>query len=462
MIYQKKIECKYSYDIVVCGGGYAGFAAAYAAAREGKKVLLVEKGSCLGGVGTDGLVNHILGVRYIDHNDEITTCVAGIFKMLEEELIQRGGALPLDRDSLSLTPHGWGKGLGTGLIYDKEYMKLLLEEKLTEVGVKILYQTDIIDVVLEHDEIRAVVVHNKSGLFSIEGTNFIDATGDGDVCFLSGCSMEKGDEEGGMAAASLELHLENVDLEELTDYMRRTRDIRFRTIINELKEKGEWDYPYDIFISVLLTQTDVFMINTIRQVGVDGTDGQSISDAILDGRKENFKLLETARKYFPGFRNAKIRQIAPVLGIRETRRLKGRYMLSVEDLLNGVIFDDTIALSAYGWDMPHPKKPSYQPFHENGLTKKLPYTMIPYRSLLPVEISNLIAAGRCISVEREVSGSVRVMGPCIAIGEAAGIAATLAMESKVGFKDVNVRQLKEQIQTYGGIHEISQVEVVEG
>ena len=237
--------------------------------------------------------------------------------------------------------------------------------------------------------------------------------------------------------------------------MRSTGDVRFRAIINKLKEAGIWKFPYEIFISVMLTKKDIFMINTIRQVGIDGTNIDSLSRGITDGRKENFELFEIARKYFPGFGNARVREIAPIIGIRETRRIIGEYTLTVEDLITGNTFNDSIALSGYGWDLPNPKKPSYQPFH--GVARKSKITQIPYRCLLPKGINNLIAVGRCISVEREVLGPVRVMGPCIAMGEAAGIATALALNENIAYNKVDTIALRKKIVKSGGLVDSQQV-----
>ena len=454
MIYSKEICTKESFDVVVCGGGFSGFAAAYAAAREGSRVIIVEKNTCLGGVGTQGLVNHILGVRSLK-DGELKTCVGGIFEKIENCLVKNGGGVDVNTVDFKLNPHGWLGGLATGLIFDNEKMKLLLEDMLESQGVKILYMTDIIDVVKEGNCLKGIVVHNKSGLYVIEGKYFVDATGDADICRFSGCGIDKGDENGGMAAASLEMHVENVEYEELTQYMADTKDVRFKALINKLIETGEWTFPYEIFISVMLTKKDVFMINTIRQVDIDGTDADSLSAGVVNGRKENFKLLEIMKKHFPGFENAVIRQVAPVIGIRETNRIEGEYTLSVEDLVTGRDFEDGIALSAYGWDLPNPKKPSHQPFAE--VARKSSYTQIPYRCLLPKGIDNLITAGRCISVEREVLGPVRVMGPCLAMGEAAGIASALAIKNETDYKNIDIDNLRRRIVENGGFVDRKQV-----
>lgn len=454
MLYSREICTKESFEVVVCGGGFSGFAAAYAAAREGAKVALIERNSALGGVGTNGLVNHILGVRYAENN-KLKTCVGGIFEKIEKSLLEADGGIDANTVDLGLNPHGWLPALGAGFIFDGEKMKLLLENMLEDAGVKLLYMTDIIDVIKEKNKLTGIVVHNKSGLYIIEGKYFVDATGDADICKLSGFEVIKGDENMEMAAASLEMHVENVDYKELTEYMRKTGDVRFRAIIEGLKKTGEWTFPYDIFISVMLTEKDTFMINTIRQVGIDGTDADSLTEGIIKGRKENFELLNVMQKRFPGFKNAKIRYIAPAIGIRETNRIKGEYTLTAEDLISGRDFQDGIALSAYGWDMPNPKRPSFQPFH--GVEKSSPYTQIPYRCLLPKGTDNLIAVGRCISVEREVLGPVRVMGPCIAMGEAAGIASGLALSAGESYINVNTDALRSKIISCGGFVDRNQV-----
>ena len=453
-MYPEKLKIKENYDIVVCGGGFAGFSAAYSAAREGAKVLIIDKNGCLGGVGTAGLVNHILGARLI-LDDKIYQSVGGLYKTLEQRLVTKGFAVDYKKVDLILNPHGWYPSLGIGVVFDGEYIKLELEQMLFEVGCEILYYTHIIDVVSENEQVSGVVVNNKSGTYVIGGKYFVDATGDADICRAFGLNFKKGDEDGGMAAASLEMHVDGVDSAVLSEYMKTTGDLRFKNIISQLKQNGEWTFDYDIFISVMLCENDKFMINTIRQTGVDGTDARSLSKAVIDGRKENYKLLDIMKKHFPGFKNAKIYKIAPSVGIRETVRIDGEYTLTVDDLINGTMFDDVIAMSSYGWDLPHPKKPSFQPFL--GIQKKLPYTFIPYRCLVPKNSHNIIVAGRCISVEREVLGPIRVMAPCIAMGEAAGIAAYMSMIDNVDFKDINVSELKQKVSKYGGITDLSEI-----
>ncbi|MBR5452682.1 MAG: FAD-dependent oxidoreductase [Clostridia bacterium] len=450
MIYSKELKCEEkAYDLIVCGGGVSGFAAALAAAEEGMRVLLIERGGCIGGVATQGMVNHILGGRTYRDGGTVTS-IGGIYKRLEERLLSLNAAVDVNRVDFSVSPpHGWSRTLSAGVIINGETAKLTFERFLTENGVDILYNTAVVDVIRENEKTLAgLVIHNKSGLSYVCGKYFADTTGDADIAALAGCPYFVGDDEGGVAPASLELHVDNVDSEALSEYMRETNDFRFKNLIGPLREKGIWDFPYEIFISVMMTEKDVFMINTNRMVGIDALDARSVTQGIIDAREENYKLFEIMKNHFPGFGNARIRSIAPALGIRESRRIVGEYVLTVDDLIGESSFDDAIAYSVYGWDLPDPKKPSLQP--DTGKHKPL-YTPIPYRCLLPQGVDNLIVAGRCISVERPVLGPVRVMAPCIAMGEAAGCAAGLALSGDLPYKDVDVTALRERIILRGGM-----------
>ncbi len=449
MLYSREIPEKKQVDLLVAGGGFAGFAAAYAAAREGLHVLLIERNCCLGGVGTSGLVTDILGAKYIDGEGNVTLTAGDVFEQIEKRLLKRGAAVDIKDVDFNRTPHGWLRGLAHGLIFDKEEMKLLLEEMLSEVGAELLYATEIVDVIKSGDTVQSVIVHNKNGLCAIGADRFVDATGDADLVRLAGCPVFKGDADGGLSAASLEMQVENVDDAVLTEYMDRTGDRRFKAIIAELTERGVWRFPYNIFISVKLVREGTYMINTIRQVGVDGSDAEHLTRAVLDGRRENYELFSIMRQYFPGFSKASVREIAPSIGIRETYRIDSEYILTVDDLASGKTFSDSVALSSYGWDMPHPKDPNLHPAAD--IARPSPYSPIPYRCLLPKGVDNLITVGRCIGAEREVLGPLRVMGAVIAMGTAAGIAAAVAKEYGRPFRDVPVKELRRRITARGGI-----------
>jgi len=438
------------HDLVVCGGGPSGIAAALAAARAGLSVLLVEATGQLGGVGTSCGVSHLLGGRTADNT---RACVGGIFLEVAKELAAHGGAVnPETILEEKYPPYGWFPSLATGVPFDPDAMAALLDEKMLAAGVEVSYFTSFVDVRVEAARITHVTIFNKSGLSAVPAKAVVDATGDADVAARSGCQVVKGRADDGlMTPASLIFTVERVDQDALAGYIRANDSPRFRELIQRLRETGEWTFPYDILISVQGVEKGTFMINTTRLCDVDGTDGRSLSRGMMAGRKEVHRLFDLMRKRFPGFANARIKSIAPSLGVRETRRIVGEFVYTVEDVLAGRDFEDTIGLSGYGWDLPDPKQPSLQPMHEKKARMKRPYTPIPYRCMVPRPITNLICPGRAISVEREVLGPLRVMAPCYAMGEAAGLAAAQVAREGTAFKVVDIRRLRETLLRDGAI-----------
>jgi hypothetical protein len=252
-----------------------------------------------------------------------------------------------------------------------------------------------------------------------------------------------------MTPTSLTFHVDGVDQDALSEYIHTHNAPRFRKKIAELRESGQWTFPYEIFISVQLDRPGTMMINTTRLVGIDGTDGASKSEGMMRGRDEVQALMALMCKHFPGFSAARLKAVAPVLGVRETRRVQGEFVLSVADLNAGKRFADTVGFSAYGWDLPNPVRPSDNPSHG----RKRPLTPIPYRVLLPAGIENLVCPGRAISVERAVLGPLRVTAPCMAMGEAAGLAAVQVVGKGRPFSGVDTELLRKQLADSGAVVE---------
>ncbi len=451
----RQIPVAEAYDVVVCGGGPSGCAAALAARREGLNVLLVEGQSQLGGMATSGLVSHWLGGR-TQNGDWV---VGGLFRTLAQEAASRGCAkipeLPKDR---VYQPHGWLPWFIHGIPLDPFAMAQFLDEKLLTAGVDLLLETRAIAAEVRHGQITHVVTQNKSGLEAVRAAAVIDATGDADLAALSGCEVQVGREADGlMTPASLTFHLYNVDHQVLGQAIETGKTPKFREKIQELRQKGEWPFPYDIFITVQLVQPDVVMVNTMRLPGVNGIDGRSRTKGLVEGRKEAFELLKIFRKHFPGFQNAQMKAVAALLGIRETRRIKGDFSLRVADLREGPELPDTVGFSMYGWDLPDPHRPSVQPLVDESTGKyidkvqKTLSTPIPYRILVPRPVTNLLCPGRAVSVERDVLGPLRVMAPCMAMGEACGTAAAQMVRDKIAAADVSVPRLKARLREMGAI-----------
>ena len=439
-----------AYDAVVCGGGTAGCPAALAAARQGLSVLVIENLGQLGGTGTSGQVSHWLGGRLGDD----TWVVGGIFKELSEEAAAEGIALiPHDTDPPSkYTPHGWHKGLLHGIPFDPHLMAGYLDRKMTADHVDVLLHSRIVDLVKGGAHISHIIFHNKSGLQAVRAGTVIDATGDADIAALAGCPHDKGrDEDHAMTAVTLEVHVDNVDQDVYAGYVYEHDEPRMREFIKRKRTEGSWTQNTDIFICVQLTEAGVMMLNTTRVCEIDGTDGASVTLGMQQGRAEIDRLIGFLREHMPGFANVRIKSIAPMLGVRETRRIHGQYRLTVDDVAAGRQFADTIGLSSYGWDLADPRHPSYQPMHGRP---KPPVTPIPYGILVPQNTDNLICPGRSVSVEREGLGPLRVMAPVMAMGEAAGIAAAQVARKGIPFAAVDTEALRGELQQGNAILEL--------
>jgi len=464
IFYERSIPVFGEYDVVVCGGGPSGCTAVLAAQKEGLKTLLVEGMGQLGGMAVTGHVSHWLGGR----TQEGEWVVGGLFKSLAEEAAGRGYAvLPKLKEGEKYHPHGWYNWFIHGIPLDPFSVDLLLDEKMEKAGVNVLLHTQVVDALIEGEKITHILMYNRSGLQAVRTKAVIDATGNAEIAIKSGCETikgRKGDHK--MTPASLIFHVYNVDQDALTRYIEKENDPKLRNFISQLRKKNEWDFPYDIFISTQLVEKGEFYINTNRLTGVDGTDGDSISDGMRRGRKEIHKLMNIFRKYIPGFEKARIKTIAPQMGIRETRRIIGDFVLTVEDLAQDREFDDCIGFSMYGWDLPDPDKPSIQPFANDEVTgykykiRKGLSTPLPFRIMIPRPVRNLICPGRAVSVEGQVLGPVRVMAPCMAMGEAAGMASKQVIDNGISYAEIDIQELRKKLKRVGAIVEKSQLPVI--
>jgi len=429
-------------DVLVCGGGPAGFAAAIAAARLGKKVMLIERYGCLGGVATSCLVGIWLGSY---SRDGVYPVIGGIFTEIVEKMAAQGGAVRACDDPPSGTRHlGYASWHGRTVPFEYECCKRVMEQMVLQAGIKLRYFTSLLEPKVENDRIDGVFVHSANGIEYIQAQVLIDTTGDATLASRAGCPTVKGREEDGlMSAPTLIFTVEDVDSAAFEDYCRSTGDVRFRAAIAEFEKHSKWPFAFKAINCCEMIRRGSFFINTGQIVGIDGTNADDITAAMVKGREQSLELMEMLKRIVPGFAHARLTQTAPMLGVRDTRRIAGQYRVTVDDVIKGVRFDDTIALSGYQWDMADPKYPTKQRMEDTVISR--PYAEIPYRSLVPQKIKNLIVAGRCVSCEWDVLGLFRIMPACFAMGQAAGTAADIAVRHRVDFSDVKPAMLRQQL-----------------
>lgn len=435
-------------DVLVCGGGPAGVGAAIAAARLGARTMLVEQWGCLGGVATNTLVGVWLGSY---SRDGAYPVIGGVFNELVERLVAEGAAIPPARAAVDGGRHiGYANWHKRVIPFEFEPCKRVCEQMALEAGVRLRYFTTVLAPQLNGQRIEGAVVHSKSGLEFIPAATVVDATGDADIAFRAGCPVEVGREEDGlMSPATTILLVEDVDAAAFEAYCLETGDIRLRDVIARIRAREAWPFPFEIIICCETLKRGRFFINTLRQTGLDGTNADDLTRGMIEGRRQAVLLLDLMRRYVPGFAGARLVQTSPVLGIRDTRRIVGRYRVSVADAAEGRRYADTIALSGYQWDMADPKRPSHQ--RMEGQAMALPYVEIPYRSLLPQSIDNLIVAGRCLSAAWDALGILRIMPACVATGQAAGTAAALAAREGRPLRQVDSAELRASLVAGGAI-----------
>lgn len=406
------------YDVVVLGGGPAGMAAAASAADHGARVLLVERYGFLGGMGTAAGVTNFCGL-HANVFGEIRQVVHGV----ADELLERIRGL----DGLS-EPH-LVLGKVHAQAYDMAAFKCAADAMLVARGVEIVFHALAAGVQRADDgRIETLFVETKSGRQAVRGRVFIDASGDGDLAHAAGIAMEKGDAHGAMLYPTLMFRVGDVDAARAGEAWRS-----IPRLMDEAEANGEFRFPRRGAIVRPQKRAYEWRVNVTQLrnpdgSAADGTEVRSLSAAELEGRRQIVDYVRFLRQKAPGFENAYVLEIAPQVGIRETRRLLGEYMLSGEDVLACASFDDAIGVN--GWPLEIHVAGDVQ-WRWPPIPESRGYNQLPYRMLLPRaargEAKNLLVAGRCASMTHEGQSAARVSGACFAMGQAAGAAAALAL-----------------------------------
>lgn len=426
-------------EVLVVGGGCAGLAAAVCAARRGHRTLLVDRAYCLGGTATNGMVGPFMTCSDPEGKQEI---IKGFFREFVERMIAAGGAL----DPMSIRNgdeySAWHiHGHQNITPFNIDTYKIVAEDLCRENSVELLYGTTVCDTVLSPDEktLAGIVCLAKEGLVFIRARMVIDCTGDADVAYLAGCPVMKGDEETGeMQAASLFFTIDGVN-EAVLEERLKSRGIDamgFKEEIAQAVAAGEYPVPRRK-LGAYKNCDGTWRINATRILGADGTCSQELTRIATEGRQQVRAIFKFLRKYVRGFENIRLLASASMPGVRETRRIKGEFILQEEDIANGKMFPDAVAVCSNSRDNHRGVVGTY-------ITSTCNYSL-PYRMLLPQGVENLLAAGRCVSCSRPVLSAIRVMPPCFALGQAAGNAAALALDSGVAPRDIDTDVLRERL-----------------
>ena len=424
LTYSNSISYLGEYEVCVIGGGPAGVCAAIEAAREGKKTVIVESTGMLGGMATAALVGPFM-TCYDSKGEE--RVVRGLFDEIVERTIALGGAIsPDDTDAPSVYTSFLKKYHRRVTPFDSYTLQLTLDRMCIEAGVEIFLYTKYVDSVCKDGAIDSIVLAAPEGLVALKSKLYIDCTGNADVAEKSGVQTWWGSEDG-MPPQPGTLFFEVDDADDEAFLGRGCRP----------------KLPTKCYRKPI---PGTYKVNHYRVYGVNANSARSMTDAHIEAREQVLDsyrdLLETE-----GFEHCKITQVAPVLGIRESRHIVGKYRLTVNDISEGVFFDDTVVVFGYGMDVHSRDGQISDGFHG----KVAPKYTIPYRSLVPEGCSNLLVAGRPISAESQAAGAFRVIPACMAMGQAAGQASAIALNSGKSVGEIDTDLLRTNLRDHGAI-----------
>ncbi|HEY3676277.1 MAG TPA: FAD-dependent oxidoreductase [Candidatus Tumulicola sp.] len=438
-------------DVLVVGGGNAGCAAAIAASRHGARTLLVERYGFLGGTATAAMVGPWM--TFHSGSDRI---VGGIAQEIVERLMAKGASPGHVADSsdyvATITP------------FDPEVHKALLFEMMREAGVELLLHAYFLSAQTVGDGVTGATFATVAGTRRYEATVTIDATADALVAHSAGVPTQQGDERGRVQPASLMFRLSHVDMNELARYVREHPDQMRTSLAPEQRNASAltavaglneiWqaavkenvvDVPRELVSIFASPYDDEVIVNMTRVVNVNPLDPDDLTRAEVEARLQTMQLLEFFRTRVPGFANARIAATGTQIGIRESRRIVGRYTLTADDVLNARTFEDAVARSAYPIDV-------HNPSGSGTVTKRLAPGAsyeIPFRCMLPVNREQLLVAGRCISTTHEALASTRLTPTVMTLGQAAGTAASMAVRSNTMVARVDPATLRSELESDG-------------
>ena len=426
-------------NIVVVGGGPSGLIAALAAAREGETVTLLERYGFLGGCTTMSLVVPLMTFHAGDKQ-----IIKGYAQELIERIAELNGTTGHITDPLGVA--------GSITPVDTDVYKSVAQEMLLEAGVDLRYHSEVVDLVSENNLINSLLVKTRSGFYQVEAEKYVDATGDGDLAYLAGNPVEIGRKKDGKCQPmTMMFKVGNVNLDKIIeladqtpeDFMihpeidslsslKRVAISGFFKTVESARRKNELKVNRDRVLFFELDRRGVIGVNMSRVIDKIATKGFELSEATIEGRRQVFNIMDFFRKYLPGFADAELLESGCQIGVRESRRIKGDYILTELDVIAGRGFVDAIAQGSWPIDI---HDPAGQELEIKSLNWG-DYYQIPYRCMLPQNTDNLIVTGRAISTTHQAFASTRVSPICMALGQAAGTAAAIARKEGTSFREL--------------------------
>lgn len=438
----RELKVRAEVDVLVVGGGPAGMMAAEAAAKDKSlKVMLIEQRGYMGGNLTIGLpILSYLGPK-------------------GNQVIKGGAQKFIDRmwAKNAASEHYPCKNHMSFTLVDPDQVKTVAWEMMDDAGVEVLLYVFVADTIVENGKVKGVIIESKAGREVILAKTVIDCTGDGDVAFRAGVECNKGDENGGMQPPTLMFLMRGVEVQKLRDAIcnepekydmdvmptSQFRKKKFITVglrgrIAEAQQKG-YNVPVSRTILITGLRDDEIWVNMTRVSGVDSTDPVSYTQGEHDARKQMYDVMAYLRDFVPGFESAWLERAAAFMGIRESRVIVGKYVMTAQDILEQKPFEDAIAVAGYPVDIHHAKGGDCTMlFCEDAY-------QIPYGVLVPQTIEGLLVAGRCSAMDHEAMAATRVMSTCMALGEAAGVAARIAIADGVEVSGVDVAKVQQAL-----------------
>ena len=412
-----------NYDVAVIGGGFAGVAAAVAAARGGASVLLIEKGNSLGGAAVNCLVNPFMKYWTLIDGERFYLS-RGIFTEVLNKLYEYKAMKEERRDG-----------------FCEETLKRILYDMVEEAGVDLLYHAYIFKSEKTDGVIRTVSVATVGGELKIEADYFIDATGDAQLAFLSDCPTTLGREADHLCQPmTLCFRVANIDVEKFF----ASKEVLNKKYAEHLAD-GKFINPRENILVFKTPHDGVLHFNTTRVVKKNPTNALEVTEAEIIARKQVYEVFDFMKKYADGMEKAYLLMTAPEIGVRESRMIIGDYVLTEADCKGLKRFDDAIAACNYDIDIHNPEGTGTSHYY----FKDGDYYTIPYRSLIPLGVKNMLVAGRCISSDHGAQASYRIMPTVCTIGEAAGTAAALAVKEKCEVRAVDISALQDRLKRNG-------------